>query len=259
MPELPEVETLCRQLRTRIINEKIEGTFLLDSKLKMPDNLKGRRVVFANRRGKRILLGLNNGRRLEIHLRMTGRLLWQEAGTEPPPHSRFVLDFSSSRLIIVDPRRFATLSLLEDEPQGAEVLDALSPGSAEVLSTEGRNRRRPLKSFLMDQQIIGGIGNIYACEILYQVGLSPWRRTASLSPADWRNIEDAMATVLSRAIDCRGTSISDWRDLFGNKGEYQKELRVYGREGEKCLRCGGTVSRERLLGRGTWFCSDCQT
>jgi len=259
MPELPEVETLCRQLRTRIINQKIKETIILDSKLNMPDNLKGRRVVSANRQGKRIVLGLNNGKRLEIHLRMTGRLLWQEAGTKPPPHSRFVLDLSSSRVMIVDPRRFATLSLLEDAPQGDAVVDALNPGCAEVLISEGRNRRRPLKSFLMDQQIIEGIGNIYACEILYRVGLSPWRKTANLSPDDWRNVEDAMATVLSQAIDCRGTSISDWRDLFGNKGEYQRELCVYGREGEKCLRCSGIVRRERLLGRGTWFCPDCQT
>jgi formamidopyrimidine-DNA glycosylase len=259
MPELPEVETLCRQLRTTVIDAKIEGTFILDGKLEMPANLKGRRVVSANRRGKRIVLGLSHGRRLEIHLRMTGRLLWQEAGTEPPPHSRFILDLSSGRMTIVDPRRFATLSLIEDGTPGEGVVDALSPGCAEVLIAEGRNRTRPLKSFLMDQQILGGIGNIYACEILHQVGLSPWRKTASLLPDDWRKIENAMRMVLSQAIDCRGTSISDWRDLFGNKGEYQKELRVYGREGEKCLRCDGIVRRERLLGRGTWFCPNCQT
>jgi len=128
-----------------------------------------------------------------------------------------------------------------------------------VLIAAGRNRTRSLKSFLMDQQIIGGIGNIYACEILFRAGLSPLRQAASLSPDDWRRVQGAMVAVLSRAIDCRGTSISDWRDLFGREGEYQKELRVYGREGKKCRRCDGVVRRERLLGRGTWFCPNCQT
>jgi len=88
--------------------------------------------------------------------------------------------------------------------------------------------------------------------------LSPRRETAGLSPDDWRNVEKAIGAVLKKAIDCRGTSISDWRDLFGNKGEYQKELLVYGREGQKCPRCGERVHRERLLGRGTWFCPGCQ-
>jgi len=260
MPELPEVETLCRQLRQRIINVEIEGTFVLDSKLGTLDSLKAQRIVSVSRRGKRIVLELDNGKGLEIHLRMTGRLLWQERGEKPPPHSRFILDMSSGQVIIVDPRRFATLSVVFlDAARESAVVDALNPGCAEVLIAEGRNRRRPLKSFLMDQQIIEGIGNIYACEILYRVALSPWRKTASLSPDDWRNVEDTMLAVLSQAIDCRGTSISDWRDLFGNKGEYQRELRVYGREGKKCLRCGGLVHRERLLGRGTWFCPDCQT
>ncbi|SEM38818.1 formamidopyrimidine-DNA glycosylase [Syntrophus gentianae] len=258
MPELPEVETLCRQLRTKIIGLEITGTFILDGKIEMPGNLKGQRVISVNRRGKRIVIGMDNGKSLEIHLRMTGRLIWQETRAVPPPHSRFVFDLSSNQVMLVDPRRFATLSLREEAIKQDEVVDALAPGCAEFLIAEGRNRRRPLKSFLMDQQIIEGIGNIYACEILHRVGLSPWRETASLSPDDWREMEKAMGTVLSKAIDCRGTSISDWRDLFGNKGDYQNELRVYSREGVTCLRCGGIIHRKRLLGRGTWFCPGCQ-
>jgi len=259
MPELPEVETLCRQLRQRIINVEIEGTSVLDSKLGTLENLKGQRIVSVSRRGKRIVLGLDNGKGLEIHLRMTGRLLWQEKGEKPLPHSRFILDISSGRVIVVDPRRFATLSLIADSAQGGAGADALSPECAEVLIEKGRNRMRSVKSFLMDQQIISGIGNIYACEILYRVGFSPRRKTSDLVPDDWRRIERVMFAILSRAIDCRGTSISDWRDLFGREGEYQKELRVYGREGKKCRRCDGVVRRERLLGRGTWFCPNCQT
>jgi len=145
-----------------------------------------------------------------------------------------------------------------DATSECAVVDALSSGCRDVLIAAGRNRTRSLKSFLMDQQIIGGIGNIYACEILYRVGFSPRRKTSDLVPDDWRRIERVMFAILSRAIDCRGTSISDWRDLFGRKGEYQKELLVYGREGEECPRCGGIIQRERILGRGTWFCPGCQ-
>lgn len=260
MPELPEVETLCRQLRQRMIHAKIEDSVLLDTRLGMRDNLKGRRVVSVMRRGKRIILELDNGRALELHLRMTGRLLWQERQEtgEKPPHSRFILDLSCGRVIIVDPRRFATLSLVEHAVPEDPVADALDPGCAETLREKGRGRSRSIKSFLMDQRIIGGIGNIYACEILHRARLNPRRRTDGLSVGDWRRIGAAMTAVLTRAVDCRGTSVSDWRDLFGRKGEYQEKLRVYGRDGKKCPRCHGTILRTRLLGRGTWFCPNCQ-
>jgi len=257
MPELPEVETLCRQLRQKIIDATINGASILDPKLGRLDDLKGRRVISVARWGKWMILGLDDRRGLEIHLRMTGRLLWQETG-EIPPHSRFVLDTSAGRVILVDPRRFATLALLAD-PSRETAVDALSPGNAEILMVKGRNRKRPIKSFLLDQQIIGGIGNIYACEILYRAGISPWRRTADLSSEDWQKVEREMAAVLSKAVDCRGTSISDWRDLLGRKGKYQEELLVYGRKGAQCPHCGGIIRRERLLGRGTWFCPNCQT
>jgi len=260
MPELPEVETLCRQLRQRVPHAKIKGTFILDSKLGKLDNLKGRGIASVTRLGKRIVFGLDDGRSLEIHLRMTGRLLWQEKPDigEKPPHSRFILDLTPGRIIIVDPRRFATLSLVADVAKGNAAVDALKPGCPEALKEKGCNRSRSIKSFLMDQSIIGGIGNIYACEILYRAGLNPLRRTADLTSEDWRRVESAMVEVLSKAVVCRGTSISDWRDLFGCKGEYQKELRVYGREGKKCPHCGGIIQRVRLLGRGTWFCPNCQ-
>lgn len=258
MPELPEVETLCRQLRSKILSSRIAGMSILDSRLQLPEHVKGQRVSSVTRRGKWIVIELDDGKRLEIHLRMTGRLLWQEKEATLPMHCRLVFDLCSHQVVIVDPRRFATLSLVAggEGPDGA--VDALAPGCAETLIAKACKRRRPLKSFLMDQGIIRGIGNIYACEILYRTGLSPRRETAGLSPDDWRNVEKAIGAVLKKAIDCRGTSISDWRDLFGNKGEYQKELLVYGREGQKCPRCGERVHRERLLGRGTWFCPGCQ-
>ncbi len=258
MPELPEVETLCRQLRQKILAARIEGTSVLDGKLGGLEDLKGTRVISVARRGKGIVLELDEGRELALHLRMTGRLLWQEGGEPLPPHSRFILEFSSGRIVLVDPRRFATLAVGSATPRRKTATDALSPECVDALIAKSSRRRCSVKSLLLDQQVIGGIGNIYVCELLFRAGISPCRQAAELSPDEWRRVGEAAAAILSRAIDCRGTSISDWRDLFGRPGEYQEELRVYSREGRPCHRCRGTIRRERLLGRGTWFCPNCQ-
>jgi formamidopyrimidine-DNA glycosylase len=110
----------------------------------------------------------------------------------------------------------------------------------------------------MDQRRLAGIGNIYACEILHQARLDPWRRVDSLSYAEWEGIGDAAGKILTQAIACRGTSVSDWRDLFGEEGEHQHYLLVYGREDTDCYRCGGKIQRRKLNGRGTYFCPSCQ-
>jgi formamidopyrimidine-DNA glycosylase len=110
----------------------------------------------------------------------------------------------------------------------------------------------------MDQKVIAGIGNIYACEILHRAAINPLREACSLSRDDWRDVTKAAEAVLTRAVECRGTSISDWRDLFGQPGLFQHELAAYGREGDPCPRCGKIIVRRRLSGRGTWFCPSCQ-
>ena len=258
MPELPEVETLCRQLRRVITNREILSVEILDHRLGAVDGLVGRKITAVTRQGKAVEIKLDNDARLLLHLRMTGKMQWQMASRALQPHTRFTISFSHGRLLCIDPRRFATLDITADGSSQAFVKEPLHDFRTEEVHKIARVKKLPVKSFLMDQRLIAGIGNIYACEILHEVSISPWRRVSGVSLREWRKIERATKEILERAIACRGTTVSDWRDLFGRKGEYQHELKVYGREGLPCIRCQGIIERLRLSGRGTYFCPTCQ-
>ena len=258
MPELPEVETLCRQLKEVVDWEIIKEVRILDHKLGPLENLAGRPVGAPYRIGKEINLPLDRGV-LRLHLRMTGRLLWQS--DQPPldmPHTRFVMMFKRGRLALIDPRRFATLSLTDDPPPPPAPFDPLERFAPRLLWSGVRTKKLPIKSFLLDQRALAGIGNIYACEILHAAAIHPQRATNGVSLREWQRIAKVTRSILLAAIDCRGTSISDWRDLFGRPGEYQHHLQVYGQAGGACQRCGSTITRIKLGGRGTFFCPDCQ-
>jgi formamidopyrimidine-DNA glycosylase len=258
MPELPEVETLCRQLKQTIVGAVIEELVILDNKLGHPENVAGLRVCSVERRGKFLLIRLDQDRTLHVHLRMTGRLLWQGDADGLPAHSRFMIRFPHGRLICVDPRRFATLVLDDPKDRTALVPDPLKALNAPELRKAAQGRQAPVKTFLLNQAVVAGIGNIYACEMLYKAAVSPWHRAGSLSPAEWRKIARAGRTILRHATKCRGTSISDWRDLYGEKGRYQLHLKVYGREGLPCTHCGEKIQRTAIGGRGTYYCAACQ-
>jgi formamidopyrimidine-DNA glycosylase len=258
MPELPEVETLCRQLVHMILNAEIEDLVILDSRLGDVDKPVGRHVLSIQRRGKFLDIGLDNGKMLSLHLRMSGRLLWQRHQDALPAHARLQIRFAQGRIICIDPRRFATLALQDRQVCSAPVADPLKDFSASSLNKAGRDRSLPVKSFLLDQRTIAGIGNIYACEILHRASIHPERRADSLSSGEWRQVAEAGVRILRKATACRGTSISDWHDLYGKKGEYQRHLTVYGRAGFACPRCGENVHRVVISGRGTYFCPFCQ-
>jgi formamidopyrimidine-DNA glycosylase len=283
MPELPEVETLCRQLKTVLPGEEILGIEILDARLGKIEGLVGRRVETVKRRGKFLQLCISDDLTAEIHLRMSGRLFWQKGGVPlrsgvhtvntaeplndsgrigcaPPPfaYSRLVIAFPAGTLILIDPRRFATFTVKPAGSSPALVEDPLAGLSARRLCQIARRRRLPVKSFLMDQRLIAGIGNIYACEILFAAGIDPRRPSSDLSPAEWRKVAKFTGSILERAVACRGTTVSDWRDLFGCAGSNQDHLAVYARQGEICLRCGKRIERIAQGGRGTWFCPSCQ-
>ena len=258
MPELPEVETLCRQLSSIVTGKEILATEVLDPRLGRVEGLTGRKIEAVSRSGKYLRILLSGGLTATLHLRMTGRLLWQETDAPLPSHARLTLAFSGGRIVLIDPRRFATLDVGMKKAHEPAVPDALADLSSKGLRELARSRRLPIKSFLMDQRFIAGIGNIYACEILHKAGIDPNRPAGSVSAAKWRAISQAAAYILSRAVACRGTTVSDWRDLFGRSGTNQDHLAVYGRQGEPCLNCGGIIERTALAGRGTWFCPSCQ-
>lgn len=256
MPELPEVETLCRQLRSVIAGRSILSSRVIDPKLEPLPPLAGKTVQSLSRHGKQMTWMLSDGMCLTIQLRMTGRLFWLESD-EMPPHARLVLSFHGGRLVLSDPRRFATVQF-SSPPGPASVPDGLGRIDPMHLAESACKRRLPVKSFLMDQKAVAGIGNIYASEILHRAGIDPMRPACNLTPAEWKNISAVMARVLKKAVKSRGTSISDWRDLSANHGEYQRQLRVYGRKGKRCLKCRCEVQRIVIAGRGTFFCPVCQ-
>jgi formamidopyrimidine-DNA glycosylase len=256
MPELPEVETLCRQLQEKIAGKKISAAEVCDSKLAHVKDIKGRVIVAVRRSGKTIEIILNDGHSVLIHLRMTGRLFWQEA-SDRPKHSRWHISLGSGNLYLVDPRRFATIAVLptNDSLTGNDVMQGFDQQA--FIAKHGQ-RKTKVKNLIMDQKAVTGIGNIYACEILYTAGIHPERTAATITKKDWAKIFRNAKNILTKAIEKRGTSISDWRDLYGCKGENQFELKAYGREGKKCIKCSGTIIRIKQCGRSTFYCPGCQ-
>jgi formamidopyrimidine-DNA glycosylase len=256
MPELPEVETLCRQLHETICGRQILMSEVYDEKLTGIKNLKGRVIRAVERRGKTVTILLDNGEILLIHLRMTGRLFWQKDSTKPK-HSRWRMSFGEGHIILIDPRRFATIKIVNNM-KNESTKDVLKEFDLKGFMATNGKRRTSIKTLIMDQKAVEGIGNIYACEILHRTGIHPERIAATLSKDDWKNIFHQAKALLKVAINRRGTSISDWRDLYGCKGENQHKLAAYGKEGKRCSVCGGAICRIKQGGRSTFYCPDCQ-
>ncbi len=272
MPELPEVETIRRQLRRELVGARIAGCeVLLPRLVTFPTPLgyrrgiKGRRVMEVERRGKYLLLELDGHRELVVHLGMTGALLFSSPRHERPRHTHLVFHLEDGRdLLYVDPRTFGETALLrrgDYRPlRGLHNMgpEPLSDGfSCASLSSALAGRCR-VKSALMDQSRIAGIGNIYADEALHRAGLSPLRRADDLTPEETARLHEALREVLIEAIRRGGSSVSDYVDLRGERGSFQDAHRVYRRAGEPCPRCGALIRREVIAGRGSYFCPACQ-
>ena len=256
MPELPEVETLIRQLREKICGSKILAAEVFDDKLAGIKNLKAGKVAGVERKGKTIEIRLDDGRSILIHLRMTGRLLWQE-NNERLKHSRWRMTFKDGNVFLVDPRRFATVNV-ERTKKEKIVNDLLKYFDEKYFLEKHARRKVNVKILLMDPKAIAGIGNIYACEILHSSGISPLRQASTLSREEWKKVFGNARRILKKGIEKRGSSISDWRDLYGRQGDNQHELKVYGQEGKRCSICGGTIYRIKQGGRSTFYCPNCQ-
>ena len=266
MPELPEVETVARQLAPLVRGRTIREFRRLDDRLAFAgeSELAGRTIHDVSRVGKQVVFSLTRGastRWLCVHLRMTGRLVvvpGDGAGEDRHLRARFQLD--GARLEFHDPRRFGTFRLVR------ALADARGPG-LEPLSSRCTTRaladllgcsRQPLKSWLLRQDRLVGLGNIYASEILHAARLHPLRAAGELTPAEVRRLHRATRRVLRAAIAACGTTFSDFQDARGVSGGFQAFLQVYGRGGEPCQRCGGTVERTVLGGRATFACARCQ-
>jgi formamidopyrimidine-DNA glycosylase len=262
MPELPEVETTVRGLRP-LVGARVERAEELDPRLGLPKNaLRGSMIRGVRRRGKYIVFQLSNGRSLVIHLRMSGRLAW-ECPPEERRYARLMLALDRGSLYFIDPRRLGTATIEDDgfpHDLGIEPFDRAF--TADRLGEIVGSSRAPIKTAIMNQKRIAGIGNIYACEILAEARIDPRRPARSLTPEEVERLRAATVSVLQSAIDRMGTtlggSVSDYRHTSGAYGSFQDRLRVYGREGEPCPRCETPVARIVQAGRSTYYCPGCQ-
>ena len=271
MPELPEVETVARQLEPVLRGRTVRGLRILDPRLRAGTTpaVAGRTILFVGRSGKRVLMGFSPRGRdpglwLAVHLRMTGRLRWtagaRDGAPADPLRVRARFDLDRGRLLFVDTRRLGTFdwyrSAAAAAPAGVEPLSAeLDLSRLRALTADSRT---PVKPWLLRQDRIVGIGNIYASEILHRAGVSPLREARTLDDAELRRVLRGIRNVLGRAIEMCGTTFSDFQDARGEEGGFQRFLRVYDREEERCRRCGGTVRRIVQQQRSTYYCSDCQ-
>lgn len=267
MPELPEVETVARQLAAQITGQRVRTVELLDRKLGplSPRLLRGRAVRRVFRLGKQVLLELRRERGapvwLAVHLRMTGRLVWSPAPEQRHDrHLRARLELERGWLLFCDARRFGTLRLLRQlelaRPAGQDPTDpCFTPPRLARLLGQGK---QALKVWLLRQDRLVGIGNIYASEILFAAGIDPRREARSLDDDEFRRVHRATRRILRRAIENCGTTFSDFQDARGVEGGYRKYLAVYARDGEGCRRCGGNVEKLVQQQRTTFFCAGCQ-
>lgn len=273
MPELPEVETIKRSLAPRLAGRTVRGVVVYNPRvIARPEaeefcrRLRGAAFGAPARRGKYLLLPLNTGWALVVHLRMTGRLTWQPGPVAPAKHTHVIWELDDGFLVYEDLRRFGRLWLVKETELGEiKGLAGLGPEplgeglTAEWLAGRLAGQRRPLKNLLLDQTFVAGIGNIYADEILHRAGLHPLRRANTLDEAEAAALWAAIRGVLAEGLAHGGTTIRDYVDGEGESGRHQDFLQVYGRAGEKCPRCGGTVTRIKVAGRSTYFCPVCQS
>jgi len=283
MPELPEVETIVRGLDKRVSGDTIDSVWIGSRKqpLKSPaakiaSILEGKKIVRVHRAGKHIVFDLEGahpgksktrhvaslrrpGQQAQwiVHLGMTGRLVVSDPAAEIAKHTHLIARLGSGReLRFVDPRMFGKLSVHSGgfDPGGLEPLEV----EEEQFRALFQGRKMPIKSALLNQKLLRGVGNIYADESLFRAGIRPRRRAASLSREDLRRLFGAVQEVLREAIALGGSSISDYVDADGEEGFFQLEHQVYGREGEQCLVCRTAVKRVVLVGRSSHYCPKCQ-
>lgn len=284
MPELPEVETVRRGILPAMEGRRIEAAEIRREGLRWPfpprlaERLTGARVLRLGRRSKYILADLDTAETMILHLGMSGRVTvtglaapyvpgeFHYNHAMPAAHDHVILTMEGgARVTLNDPRRFGALDLVATE--GAErhpLLAALGPEPlsndfhAAHLAARFKGRKAPAKAMLLDQKVVAGLGNIYVCEALFRAGIHPERAAGLIAEAEIDRLAQVIREVLAEAIEAGGSSLKDYRQADGELGYFQHTFRVYDREGEACLGCGGEVRRIVQSGRSSWFCPVCQ-
>jgi len=282
MPELPEVETIRRDLQEKIIDKQIKDVIVNISKvIKKPSleeftaKTKDKKIKEIDRRGKYIIIQLDSRDKLIVHLGMTGLLIYPynenseeiSEGKIKAKHNHLVFTFTdNTQLVFNDVRRFGKIFLVSniDEVESIAKLgiEPLEDYFTEEVFIQVLNKKKnsKIKSFLMKQEFITGLGNIYANEVLYRSNIHPLRLISSLNKKEVRNLYQQIKLVLSDAVKLRGSTVADeaYRDTDGEKGKFAKKLKVYARKGESCIKCGHPVEVIRIEGRSSFICPQCQ-
>ncbi len=275
MPELPEVETIARQLAKKLKKQKLLELRLLDPKLREFSTAKfsGKTLLQLKRSGKEILFSFSEELSLRVHLRMTGRLVWisglkkidsqqllvrKNLGDVRPKSIRAEFLFDNGILLFEDVRRFGTFKLGLAKEESKWIDPTTEEFSIPALTQLLKGSKQQIKTWLLRQDKLVGIGNIYASEILFRSGISPDRAAGSLSDSETKKLYGSTKYILEKAIELNGTTFSDYRDSRGETGGFQNFLKVYNREGEKCRKCKDVVICMRQGQRSTYFCGVCQ-
>ncbi|WP_418792094.1 DNA-formamidopyrimidine glycosylase [Phosphitispora sp. TUW77] len=273
MPELPEVETIRRSLEHKIKGKIFTGVDIYLEKIlkgidpgEFDEKLKGKKITGISRRGKYLIIQLAGGLVIVVHLRMTGQLLYCSAEQEKSKYTHMIFHLSDQgELRFVDQRQFGKVQFLP--AKDLENHSSLKNLGVEPLSDEFtrgffmkglKNRRVKIKPLLLEQEFIAGIGNIYADEALFRAKVNPEKVASNLSSREASKLFIAIKEVLEEGIENKGTSIKDYIDGDGNQGNNQNNLRVYGREGQPCIKCGTEIQRVVIRGRSSHFCPKCQ-
>lgn len=282
MPELPEVENIAQGLRENILDREIvrfwvqtpivlkgEGAKVAKSRRGFLHSLTGQRITVVTRRAKRLILGLEQGQALVIQLGMTGKFLLQDSQTERLKHTRLVLVLDSGPEVrFVDTRRFGRIWLFHeldpkhpDQTMSAAGMGPLGPDAPTITLSEFKaclQSQRAIKTLLLDQSRIAGLGNIYVDESLFAAGIHPLCPACYLKPDEVKRLHQQVKAVLRRAIRAGGTTFSDYRNAYGDMGRFRKRLKVYGRDGKPCKSCHAPIEKYVVGGRGTHVCPSCQ-
>ena len=270
MPELPEVETIKRDLSKLIVGKKVLTVATDSSKQVRPSLVVVRKAVVGTtikkikRRAKLLQIFLSNGRILVVHLKLTGRLLARQKGALKDDWVRVTIGLSGEKeLRFADLRKFGWIKLVRDEKELKKLLNEFGPEPLDDLTLAKFRAilsatRRPVKIVIMDQKKISGIGNIYANDALFLAKINPCRPANKVTAVEAKKLYQVIGRVLRAGIRHRGASDQYYLDALGHKGSYQDHFLVYGRQGKKCFQCGGKLKKIKLGGRGTVFCPRCQ-
>lgn len=271
MPELPEAETIARDLDPRLSGHRVTGITITHEDVvhgpveNLVDSVTGRTITAVSRRGKNVVLHLDDAGRLVVNLGMTGRLVTSDAPRAAELRHvavAFALD-DGRTLLYDDTRRFGLIQRYDAESWAVRDMElGIEPMSRaftpDALWAMTKRTRTHVRNFLLDQRRVAGVGNIYALEALFRAGIRPTRRSHRITRVEAARLRVALQDVLARAIEHRGTTFSDYRDASGEAGGFQPLLEVYGREGAPCNACGAAIKRTVLTNRSAFYCPTCQ-